>query len=187
MFWLNRTKRACLLVVITSLTLVLGCMSASAQAGTVRLTEYSAKFLCGTESSSNPFGLGAAVRPATYATTINIHNPGVIFNGATDPPVVFLKKAVLSSQEGKPLNQPSGFQKDILEADFAEEVDCQVIYSLLHIAPGPFIEGYVVLYALPFANGIPSELDVTDVITATPVTGFGITTEIQTISPRFRQ
>ena len=186
MFWLNRTKRACLLLVITSLILVLGCVSASAQAGTVHLTEYSAKFLCGTESSSNPFGLGAAVRPATYATTINIHNPGVIFGGVTDPPVVFVKKAVLSSQEGKPLNQPSGFQKDILQPDFAEEVDCPVIYSLLNITPGPFIEGYVVLYALPSANGTPSELDVTDLITATPATGFGITLEMQTISPRFR-
>lgn len=185
MTWLNCRKRACLLCVIGGLILMMSGIPALAQ-GTVKLTEYSAKFLCGTESpTTNPFGLGQAVRPATYATTINIHNPGVIFGGTADPPIEFLKKAVLSSEEGRPLNQPSGFQKDILEADFAEEVDCPIIYKLLHLTPGPFIEGYVVLYALPLSTG-PAELDVTDVITATPATGFGITTEIQTISPRFR-
>ena len=185
MTWLNCKKKAVLFTVVSVVLLVLGCVPALAQ---IKLTEYSAKFLCGTPAANNPFGLGAAVRPGTYATSINIHNPGVTFGGITDPPVVFVKKAVIASPEGRPPNQPSGFQKDILQPDFAEEVDCPIIYSLAGVTPGTFIEGWVVLYALPSPNGTFSELDVTDVITATPpIAGFGITVEVQTIAPRFHQ
>ena len=185
MTWLNYKKRAALFTVVGVVLLVLWYVPALAQ--TVKLTEYSAKFLCGTPAANNPFGLGAAVRPGTYATSINIHNPGVSFGGTTDPPVAFLKKVVIASPEGHPLNQPSAFKQDVLASDFAEEVDCPIIYAMANVTPGTFIEGWVVLYALPSAAGIPSELDVTDVITANPtITGFGITVEVETIAPRFR-
>jgi hypothetical protein len=186
MLCLNHAKRACLFSVAAVLIFMFACAPAFAQ--TVRFTEYSAKFLCGTPNpANNPFGLGQAVRPATYATTINIHNPGAQFGGITDPPITFVKKAVIAPQEGQQPHPPSAFVKDVLNPDFAEEVDCPIIYKMTGVTPGTFIEGYFVIYAFPSSVGTASELDVTDVVTANPVAfpGFGITLEMQTIAPRF--
>ena len=183
---LRHTKRACLFFVI-ALSLVFACIPVLGQ--TVRLTEYSAKFMCGIEDPAvpNPFGLGDAARPAHYATSINIHNPNATFGGVVGLPVVFVKKVVVSSPEGHPLNKPSPFRQDILDPDFSEEIDCTIILSMISPTPPPntFVEGYFVIYALPNAQGVPSELDVTEVVTATPKIGFGIATEIRAITPRF--
>lgn len=182
-----RHTKGTLLFFVIALTLVFACTPALGQ--TVRLTEYSAKFLCGPENPAvaNPFGLDTAVQPATYSTSINIHNPNATFGGVVGLPVVFVKKVVVSSPEGRPPNKPSPFRQDILDPDFSEEIDCTIIRSMIVPTPPPniFIEGYFVIYALPSPVG-PSELDVTEVVTATPeLTRFGISTEIRTIAPRF--
>lgn len=56
----------------------------------VRFVEYSAKFLCGEAKEQT----GAAVRPGTYETSVNIHNPAF-------QPVIFAKKAVRAPREGE--------------------------------------------------------------------------------------
>jgi hypothetical protein len=59
------------------------------------------------------------------------------------------------------------FRLGRLEADFAEQVDCKVIRSLLGSPVGndPFIEGFVVLIVIPIPWDTSHELDVVGVYT----------------------
>jgi hypothetical protein len=90
--------------VLVAVALVLGTASAFAQTQ-VRFVEYSAKFLCGVSDGKEAGS--AAVRPGTYETTINIHNPQLPTNPL--PFVVFAKKAVLAPPEGEKPIPPSNF------------------------------------------------------------------------------
>jgi hypothetical protein len=160
------------------LFIALGSGWAAAQTQ-VRFVEYSAKFLCGLVEEQAPLS-PAPVRPGIYDTSINIHNPQ--FLAKPIPSVIFLKKAVLSLPEGEKPVPPSGFRRDILQADFAERVDCRTIREILGPAgTGQFIEGYVVLILLA-----PNELDVTGVYTATglPQQPPTMALEMMTIAPR---
>jgi hypothetical protein len=129
-----------------------------------QFAEYTAKFVCGTPTTTQV--ATGVIEPGTYATSINIHNPNdTIFNNGVSG-VTFLKKAVLSLQEGVPLVPPSPLVQDNLPNDFAEEVDCQVIHKLLGTAvpPAPaFIEGYVVILVPP--TNFTNKLDVVGVYT----------------------
>jgi hypothetical protein len=166
--------------VFATTALLLGSDWALAQvpvppSSTIQFIEYSAKFLCGEA------GEGASVRPGTYETSINIHNPQLFVESVT-----FVKKAVLAPRQGDPQRFKPQF-RDIseLEADYAERVDCKKIRDLLGPAGGdPFIEGFVVLVVVPIPwPSEPRELDVVAVYTVdTPPRSISL--EIKTIAPR---
>lgn len=158
---------------------ILGSASALGQAQ-IRFVEYSAKFLCGVVEQQAP--VGAAVRPGIYDTSINIHNPQL----PTQPllSVTFVKKAVVALPEGEKPVPPSPFRRDILQADFAEQVDCRIIRAMLGPAGGAqFIEGYVVLIVFPSPLTVTHELDVTGVYTVNTQQQ-SIALEMVPISPR---
>jgi len=160
--------------VFATIALLLGSASAFAQEQ-IRFIEYSAKFLCGEARE------GVSVRPGTYETSINIHNPQLFVESVT-----FVKKAVLAPRQGDPQRfKPQFRDKSELGADYAERVDCKKIRDLLGPAGGdPFIEGFVVLVVLPIPwPSEPRELDVVAVYTVdTPPRSISL--EITTIAPR---
>jgi hypothetical protein len=166
---------------LVTIALLFGSIPAVAQvAAPVSLVEYSAKFLCGVAEAKEP--AGAAVRPGIYETSINIHNPQLPL--VPLPSVTFVKKAVLALREGEKPVPPSRFRRDELQADFAEQVDCKIIRSLLGPAgAAPFIEGFVVLIVLPSPLTTPHELDVVGVYTVdTPQQSISL--EMVPIAPR---
>jgi hypothetical protein len=160
------------------IVLSLGSVSAFGQTQ-IRFVEYSAKFLCGTVEKARG---SAAVRPGTYETSINIHNPQLPLNPL--PSVLFVKKVVLALPEGEKPTPPSAFRRDTLQADFAEHVDCKIIRDMLGPAGGaPFVEGFVVLIVLPSPITTPHELDVVGVYTVdTPQQSIAL--EMVPIAPR---
>jgi hypothetical protein len=91
---------------------------------------------------------------------------------------------VLALREGEKPIPPSQFRRDVLPADFAEQVDCKVIRSMLGQAGNAhFIEGFVVLIVLPSPPATPRELDVVGVYTVdTPQQSISL--EMVTIAPR---
>ena len=162
--------------VFATIVLLLGSASAFAQVP-VRFVEYSAKFLCGDAKDPG----AAAVRPGIYETSINIHNPEL---PGTQQPVIFVKKAVRAPREGEEPFKFGRFRLDKLPADFAEQVDCKIIRSLLDpSALAPFIEGFVVLIVFPSPLTTPHELDVVGVYTVDTPQG-GISLEMVPIAPR---
>ena len=144
--------------------LIVGSPLASAQVTTPpQFVEYSAKFLCGTATTAQV--ASGMIQPGDYSTSINIHNPHESFFWL-QPAVTFLKKAVLSSQEGLPPVPPSAFVSDTVRNDFSEYVDCRIIRGLLGTAAPPaptFIEGWVVLVVPPTST--TNILDVVGVYT----------------------
>lgn len=126
----------------------------------IQFNEYSAKFLCGVAEERGP---GAPVQPGTYATSINIHNPEILAKA------MFFKKVVLAPPEPvaqKEPVKPSGYHLDVLGPDFAENVDCKTIRSMLGPNGGAgFVEGFVVLIVVPTKGAPLSDLDVVGVYT----------------------
>jgi hypothetical protein len=162
------------------MVLVLGSASAFAQTQ-IRFVEYSAKFLCGVVDAKAPGA--AAVRPGIYETSINIHNPQLPLNPL--PSVLFVKKVVLALPEGENQVPPSSFRRDVLQADFAEHVNCKVIRDMLGPAgAAPFIEGFVVLIVFPSPITTPHELDVVGVYTVDTPQQQSIALEMVPIAPR---
>lgn len=161
--------------VFATIALLLGSASAFAQEQ-IHFIEYSAKYLCGEAKE------GASVRPGTYETSINIHNPDFFQR------VYFAKKAVRAPRQGDP--QPRKlppFEGGFLDADFAERIDCKKIRDLLGQAGNdPFIEGFVVLVVIPIPwNTPPRELDVVGVYTVdTPPRSISL--EMLPIAPRLQ-
>ena len=161
-----------------TIVLLLGSASAFAQVPVpIRFVEYSAKFLCGDAKDPG----AAAVRPGIYETSINIHNPEL---PGTQQPVIFVKKAVRAPREGEEPFKFGRFHLDKLQADFAEQVDCKIIRSLLDpSALAPFIEGFVVLIVFPSPLTTPHEQNVVGVYTVDTPQG-GISLEMVPIAPR---
>jgi hypothetical protein len=145
--------------IITALFVIaLGALPARAQ----NFVEYAAKFACGVATATTPM-----VQPGTYSTTINIHNPhDNLFSQQAS--TTFMKKAVQSLPEGQTPPPPSQFVTDTLLNDFAEEVDCNIIKSLLKITSTAFFEGYVVIIVPPTVLGntqFTNQLDVIGIYT----------------------
>jgi hypothetical protein len=159
-----------------------------------QVVQYSAKFLCGV-----PLPPDHQVSPGIYNTSINIHNPNLQRSASASlvsVPIAFKKKAVISLAEGTTPLPPSEFMNDTLNADFAEEVDCDIIRHLLFPnpqSPSPqFMEGFVVILVSAVDNPrVPiNELDVVGVYTGQPLSSAGVTPnqvslEIVPITPRF--
>lgn len=127
---------------------------------------YAAKFLCG------PFALEGPVKPGSYQTAINVHNPH-------SKAIGFIKKAVLlfdASNPPREPEQPSPPGERIeakLEPDWGLEIDClDIRHVLLKRDPSlgaSFIKGFVVIETAGF------ELDVVAVYTAHTFTSGGAT------------
>ncbi len=159
--------------------LVLGPVSAFAQTQ-IRFVEYSAKFLCGVVDVQSP--AAAAVRPGIYETSINIHNPQLPVTPL--PSVTFVKKVVLALPEGERPIPPSQFRRDVLQADFAEQVNCKIIRDMLGpTGAAPFVEGFVVLIVFPAPPATPHELDVVGVYTVN-TSQQSISLEMVPVAPR---
>ena len=149
----------------------------------VPFLEYSAKFLCGTATSSN-----SDVRPGTYATSINIHNPNTGVQAAKTPegttyeaaqadlPIIFLKKVVVSVPAESEIIPPKpntilATHRNNLPGDKTEYVDCAHIRRWLKpsVTAPQFIEGFVViLVPVDGQQAARPELDVVAVYTVEP-------------------
>jgi hypothetical protein len=171
---------SCRKAVAPAIVLILWSASALAQSR-MQFVEYSAKFLCGVVEEQA--ATTAPVRPGTYETSINIHNPQLPVSQL--PRVAFVKKVVLAPREGEEPVRPSQFRRDTLQADFAEHVDCKIIRSMLGGAGGAaFVEGFVVLIVFPSPITVPHELDVVGVYTVTGQQGQSVALEMEPIAPR---
>jgi hypothetical protein len=159
MFGKTLVSTSALRTALISAVTMLAAITASAQSSTT-YTEYAVKFLCGVPTAAQT--AAGIIEQAEYSTSINIHNPNLF---TSNPPVSFLKKAVIANTEGSNLSVPSSFKQDSLPNDYAEKVTCLVIRSLLKAPPAPaFLEGFVVIVVPP--AGSPNQLDVTAVYTS---------------------
>jgi hypothetical protein len=104
---------------------------------------------------------------------------------AKDPGAAAVRPGIYeTSIEGEEPFKFGRFHLDKLQADFAEQVDCKIIRSLLDpSALAPFIEGFVVLIVFPSPLTTPHELDVVGVYTVDTPQG-GISLEMVPIAPR---
>lgn len=162
-------------VVAVAATILIGGSAAAFAQSRIQFVEYSAKFLCGVVEEKEPGAF--PVRPGLYETSINIHNPQLPVSPL--PSVTFVKKVVLAPREGDKPVRPSAFRRDILQADFAEHVDCKVIRAMLGAAGGaPFVEGFVVLITIPSPPTVTHELDVVGVYTVSSLQGQDVALEI---------
>jgi hypothetical protein len=128
---------------------------------------YSIKFLCG--NGSEEFG----VKPANYATAINIHN-------VHDEAVTLKKKVVVAHREGEPVGEISPYAELSLDPGTAVEVDCADICNLLGIPfpPPTFIKGFVTIES-------PQPLNIVAVYTAKSSwwCWSGMSIDVEQISP----
>jgi hypothetical protein len=139
--------------------------------------------------STVPAGANSAqLVSGLYATAINVHNPniGSTRSSGDDGTVVFAKKAAfaLPWQKSGPVSQ---FERAILKANHAFEIDCEEIAATYMDSvprdmgtPPPFpifLKGFLVIMS-------PSELDVTAVYTARPLTTGVSTIDVEVIEPR---
>jgi hypothetical protein len=130
--------------------------------------EYSAKFVCGTQTlPTNTPPAEPPVKTGNYATIINIHNPW-----ATS--VTLMKKVALAAPETFPntrLIDPTKRFQDTLTSDHVMSVDCKEIVNLLTINGTPpastFIEGFLVVDSFfpPPATSTAAALDVVTITT----------------------
>jgi hypothetical protein len=133
---------------------------------------YAAKFVCG-EQPADSTALGEpTVRPGSYATEINIHNPNYF------GPSTIYKKVLLLVDRGEPVGrepkiaEPRAFGPPLqLPNDGATMDDCTSIWELANPGispptPMPLMVGYVVILS-------PFNLDVVSVMTAAPTAAVG--------------
>jgi hypothetical protein len=107
--------------------------------------QYAAKFVCGRTD-------GGLAAPGQYFTIVNVHNP------SPNRTAEFRKKFARALPDEK-AGRITPFFPAALRADQAMAIDCPNIYEHTGIAPGTFIEGYVVIHTR-------MELDVVAVYTA---------------------
>ena len=132
--------------------------AASPSAVTASFTEYAAKFVCGVPKLE---AQREAVKPGNYATAINIHNPNQL---ATTAAINFTKHAVLALEEDIPPQKPFPAVSETLPSDFAMEVDCANIFTLLGSPTGlTFWKGWLIILVPS-----PSQLDVVGVYSSEP-------------------
>jgi hypothetical protein len=132
-----------------------------------RFWSFAVKFVCGDASASSTSSGEPSLRPGSYATEINIHNPN--YRG----PVSVFKKVVLLIDKGEPVGrEPKTVEARIvtgpisLANDGATMDDCASIWELANPgtpppSPMPLTVGYLVLLS-------PRDLDVVSVTTAGP-------------------
>lgn len=135
-------------------------------------SEYSAKFVCGTQTSPTTAPPNEPpVKTGNYATIVNIHNPWA-------STVTLQKKVALAAPEVYPntrLVDPTKRFQDQLTSDHVMSVDCKEIVNLLTLNGTPptssFIEGFLVVdsYFSPAASSTAAPLDVVTVTTTSDI------------------
>ena len=128
---------------------------------------------------------GAQVVRGLYATAINVHNP--VLPKTSDPGTVAFGKRVAIAFPWQKSGPVSNFERAILKANHAFEIDCEEIAAMfLDSVPGGtgtlppfpvFLKGFLVIMS-------PAELDVTAVYTARPLDGGVSTIDVEVIEPR---
>ena len=167
---------------------------------------YSVKFVCGQAAEPKPCtefregngevhwicpgstvpaaANGAQVVSGLYATAINVSNPAVP-RGTESGTAVFAKRFAIALpwQNSGPVSR---FERAILEADHAFEIDCEEIAAKFSrpssdsSTPAPFpifLKGFLLILS-------PVELDITAVYTARPLDGGVSTMDVEVIQPR---
>ena len=186
---MKRLGLTCLILVAAGLM-----SSVAAEAGSLQWHSYAAKFVCG-NVERGPFSFAV---DGKYKTTVNIHNPHYLLDGAGAPiPAQFFKKIVLTPHQAEPRVPPSCFLEELLDADHGLSVNCGNIQRQLALSglPSTFpLEGFVVLLVPPFqgvGESLPPELDVTVIHTArsrapqTVIRTNGVSTwDVETVAPR---
>lgn len=149
-------------------------VAAVANAQTLQVRQYAAKFVCGNAAKLQAVTFDFA--GGSYFTSINVHNP--LLTGAIEG----RKKFALAEPNEQP-GKISQWFPFALKPDQAMQVDCGSIYKHLGIAPGTFIDGFAVLQI-----GNPRlELDVVGVYTAMPATGGVSTMHMERVPGRITQ
>ena len=133
-------------VLLLSLVVISVPPSSSGQVRQVTIFLYAAKYICGKSGDER------MTSPGEYFTVINVHNASPIKEAR------YIKRFAPALPEERP-GELSGFATGILGRDQAMAIECQNIYKHLGMNPGPFIDGFALLYSL-------SELDVVSVHTA---------------------
>ena len=116
------------------IALALAAVAANAQ--TLQVRQYAAKFVCGKASDTQTGTFNFA--PGSYFTSINVHNP------ALTTAIEFRKKFAFAERNEGP-GKVSEWFAAALKPDQAMQVDCGSIYKHLGIAPGTFIDGFAVI------------------------------------------
>jgi len=116
--------------------------------------EYAAKVVCGVQEESQ----AGPVARGSYATTINIHNPGA------QPANFFKKMAFTRPPKDQSPGEVRPIAEDMLRYDEALAVDCPDLWRRLFSIdpPGRFFEGFVIIQSA-------ASLDVTAVYTTAAV------------------
>lgn len=141
---------------------------------------YSVKFVCGSYSGFYNNHIEGPVKPGNYQTAINLHNP----NGGF---IAFRKKAIVMFQSDKPPTAPElpvrpfPFINKELAPNWGMEIDCDDIYKVLAVNPGPppnqaitpgaFAKGWVIIEVPGNIFAAPRPFDVTAVYTGH---GYGV-------------
>ena len=159
---------------VTLLVFMVALGAASAGAQTPQVRQYAAKFVCGKALDQETALFLAA--PGLYFTVINVHNP------ALTTPVRFRKKFTVGLPDEK-AGKISEFIPASLRADETMQIDCGNIYKHMGVAPGTFLEGFVVLQIQPTRQ----ELDVVSVYTAAPPGGGVSTLHTERVAGRITQ
>ena len=133
-------------VLLLSLVVISVPSSSSGQGRQLTIFLYAAKFICGKAGEER------MAAPGQYFTVINVHN------ASPTKEVRYIKRFAQALPEERP-GKLSEFAGGTLGPDQAMAIECQNIYKHMGMNPGPFIDGYALLYSL-------SELDVVSVHTA---------------------
>jgi hypothetical protein len=155
-----------IVVTLGAVAALLSAARAQAQVGPIPVPlfkwTYTVKFVCGLQPPVQQPG-ETIVKPANYATEVNIFNP---MNVATP----IRKRVILLVEKGEPIGRepaqqgPRGFDNINLNRGYATMDDCNRLWQLTHPTqplpmPMPLTIGFLVLDS-------PRELDVDAVYTA---------------------
>jgi uncharacterized repeat protein (TIGR01451 family) len=135
--------------------------------------QYSAKFVCGVQSTV-PYPELPVLVPGVYYSAINVHNP-------TEDNVRFCKKFVTASpgEQAGPLTQ---YFPASLGQNRALEIDCADIYKHTRVRPNSFLKGFAVIVSPTPLNVVVVYTGGTLPTTVTP--GQLATMDVETVAER---
>ncbi len=130
--------------------------------------QYAAKIICGRPVATPVYPKYAA--SGTYFSEVNLHNP------SRTKGVVIRKKFINAQPDERP-TKPTVFFHLELSPDWGTQIDCPNIWKHLGLAPGAFVEGFVIVES-------SLEVDVVGLYTAEGPNGLISTMEIDRVPGR---